>query len=113
MAIAKDASKSQIVRVIWASVLQANNVIDLAPQKGVVFMDETVLTALFAAGGNKVRTSLPMRSLMGKELPRPGLGQPNYVLQLHVVIQFRFLIGRKTSSLLSQDQIGRPFLDRW
>jgi hypothetical protein len=54
MAIAKDASKSQIARVIWASVLQANNVINLAPQKGVVFMDETVLTALFGAGGNKV-----------------------------------------------------------
>jgi uncharacterized protein YaaW (UPF0174 family) len=53
MAIAKDASEGQIERVICASVLQAN-VINLTSQKGVVFMDETVLTALFGARGNKV-----------------------------------------------------------
>ena len=35
-------------------MFQADDVINLAAQKGVVFMDKAVLTASFATGGNKV-----------------------------------------------------------
>ena len=72
MAIAKDASKSQIARVICASVLQANSVINLAPQKGVVFMDETVLTALFGAGGDKVTDLFANAFTLGQGTGAPG-----------------------------------------
>ncbi len=53
MAIAEDTSESQIGRVICAGVLQADDVIDLATQKRVVFMNESILTALLGTRDNK------------------------------------------------------------
>jgi len=53
VAIAEDTSESQIARVICAGVLQADDVIDLATQESVVFMNEAILTALFGTGDNK------------------------------------------------------------
>lgn len=54
MAIAKDTGEGQVVNIISAAVLQADDVIKLAAQKHVIFIDEAVLTALFGTGGNKV-----------------------------------------------------------
>jgi len=53
------AGHFQVARVIRAAVLQADDGVNLATRKGVVFADKAVFTASFGSGDNEVLLAAP------------------------------------------------------